>query len=98
MIHSNTPPAQITGRQWWRIPRLAEMVPHADPPARSWLRRALSCRQASATEPSAPGPWTPTTPRPVEANARRRSVAAGTVGHSGDAAARDCAVVEEATA
>jgi type IV secretion system protein VirD4 len=98
MIHSNTPPAQITGRQWWRIPRLAEMVPHADPPARSWVRRAVLCRQASATEPSTPGPWTPTTARAVEANARRRSVAAGTVGHGGGAVARDRAVVEEATA
>ena len=29
MIHSNTPPAQVTGRQWWKIRRLADMVPHA---------------------------------------------------------------------
>ena len=27
MIHSNTPPAQVTGRPWWRIPRLGRHGP-----------------------------------------------------------------------
>ena len=29
MIHSNTPPAQIVGRRWWKDRRLAAMVPGA---------------------------------------------------------------------
>ena len=31
MIHSNTPPAHVQGRPWWKIKRLAAMVP--DPPS-----------------------------------------------------------------
>jgi type IV secretory pathway TraG/TraD family ATPase VirD4 len=59
MIHSNTPPAQITGRQWWRIPRLARMVPHATPP-----RRRLG-RRPKPAQPGGSGPWVPTEPRPA---------------------------------
>ena len=29
MIHSNLPPAHVQGRPWWKIKRLAEMVPNA---------------------------------------------------------------------
>ncbi|MGE0309683.1 MAG: type IV secretory system conjugative DNA transfer family protein, partial [Acidimicrobiia bacterium] len=57
MIHSNTPPTQITGRQWWRDRRLARMVPHA---------RAARQRE----QRTGPGPWvpTPTTPPPAGAD------------------------------
>jgi type IV secretion system protein VirD4 len=47
MIHSNTPPAQISGRQWWKIPRLAAMVPTGTP---------------HPIEPTNRGPWEPYTP------------------------------------
>lgn len=46
MIHSNTPPAHVQGRPWWKIRRLAAMVPA--PPERSAVRGS--------------GPWTPTPP------------------------------------
>ncbi|MEM1333917.1 MAG: hypothetical protein AAGG08_10695, partial [Actinomycetota bacterium] len=47
--HSNTPPAHVQGRPWWKIKRLAAMVP--DPPERDH-------------EPAAGnGPWRPT-PKP----------------------------------
>ena len=50
MIHSNTPPAQVGGRRWWKIPRLTAMVPSAD---------AARRRTAAATHT---GPWQPTLP------------------------------------
>lgn len=56
MIHSNTPPTQVTGRQWWRIPRLAEMVPSATPTHR---RRP----QPRCAVVASPDPWTPTPSR-----------------------------------
>jgi type IV secretion system protein VirD4 len=67
MIHSNTPPVQVTGRQWWRIRRLADMVPHSAP--ESSRRRQ---RRAPAATPPPPGPWTPTPtrllpPKPTDA-------------------------------
>ena len=36
MIHSNTPPAHVQGRPWWKIKRLAAMVP--DPPVHAGSR------------------------------------------------------------
>jgi type IV secretory pathway TraG/TraD family ATPase VirD4 len=51
IIHSNTPPAQVTGRQWWRIPRLAAMVPHAVP------------NRCGGPSPRHRGPWVPTPTR-----------------------------------
>ena len=47
MIHSNTPPAHVRGRPWWKSRRLAAMVP--TPP------------DSSRTTGS--GPWTPTPER-----------------------------------
>jgi len=44
MIHSNTPPAQIHGRQWWKIPYLARMVRGGQRPRPN----------------HGAGPWTPT--------------------------------------
>ncbi|MEM1333868.1 MAG: TraM recognition domain-containing protein, partial [Actinomycetota bacterium] len=44
MIHSNTPPAHVRGRPWWKIRRLAAMVP--SPPSTDVAQRS--------------GPWTPT--------------------------------------
>jgi type IV secretion system protein VirD4 len=51
MIHSNTPPAPLAGRAWWRTRRLAQMVPRAVRPSRR-RRRDKTGR----------GPWTPTPP------------------------------------
>jgi type IV secretion system protein VirD4 len=51
MIHSNTPPAQITGRRWWQDRRLARMVPHA-----------ISASKRPAR--SGRGPWVPTVAKP----------------------------------
>jgi type IV secretion system protein VirD4 len=48
MIHSNSPPAQVTGRRWWLDRRLTEMVPHSKPVRRRRER------------PEHRGPWTPT--------------------------------------
>ena len=50
MIHSNTPPAHVQGRPWWKIRRLAAMVP--EPPER-----------AGASPPTGSGPWRPTPKR-----------------------------------
>ena len=50
MIHSNTPPAHVQGRPWWRIRRLAAMVP--DPPV-----------HAGSEEVAGAGPWRPTPKR-----------------------------------
>ena len=54
MIHSNTPPAQISGRPWWDIRRLARMVPHAPDPS----RRNRPVKNAWD------GPWIPTVDEP----------------------------------
>ena len=50
MIHSNTPPAHVQGRPWWKIKRLAAMVP--DPPS-----------HAGSEQPVGSGPWRPTPKR-----------------------------------
>jgi type IV secretion system protein VirD4 len=47
MIHSNLPPAHVQGRPWWKIRRLAAMVPAAPAPSKA------SCK----------GPWAPTPER-----------------------------------
>ena len=49
MIHSNTPPAQIVGRRWWKDRRLAAMVPGA-----------VAARHRPSND--GPGPWHPTVP------------------------------------
>ena len=54
MIHSNTPPAQISGRPWWDIRRLARMVPHASDPS----KRNRPVKNAWD------GPWIPTVDEP----------------------------------
>lgn len=43
MIHSNTPPAHVQGRPWWKIRRLAAMVPSPPP------QKTEDCK----------GPWAP---------------------------------------
>ncbi len=54
LIHSNLPPAHITGRKWWQDRRLAAMVP---------------TRPTVAAQPTGTGPWAPTPivvrPRPA---------------------------------
>ena len=47
MIHSNTPPAQIVGRRWWKQRRLAAMVPGE-----------VAARHRPTH--NGPGPWHPT--------------------------------------
>ncbi len=47
MIHSNTPPAHVRGRPWWKSRRLAAMVP--TPP--------------DSSQTTGSGPWTPTPER-----------------------------------
>ena len=54
LIHSNIPPAHIQGREWWRIRRLAAMVPPA------------VAERSAAEAVTGTGPWTPTPPRPVQ--------------------------------
>ena len=77
MIHSNTPPAQVTGRQWWKIRRLADMVPHAAGPPPTAAPRTPSQRHRRCRRP-ARGPR----PRPASGptgadRARRRPADAG---------------------
>ena len=50
MIHSNTPPAHVQGRPWWKIKRLAAMVPEAP-------------SHAGSEQPAGSGPWRPTPKR-----------------------------------
>lgn len=72
MIHSNTPPAHVQGRPWWKIRRLAAKVPN--PPRREVAR----CK----------GPWEPTPARSRSNAAEERSpavVPAGSVGTSVEA-------------
>ena len=69
MIHSNTPPAQVTGRRWWKDRRLAAMVPGA-----------VAARHRPTN--NGPGPWHPTTPAedptdPVPASAESTSTPPG---------------------
>ncbi|WP_420451741.1 type IV secretory system conjugative DNA transfer family protein [Ilumatobacter sp.] len=58
MIHSNTPPAHVQGRPWWKIKRLAAMVP--DPPERDEPGPAVGS-----------GPWRPTPKRECRRPATR---------------------------
>jgi len=51
LIHSNIAPAHIQGREWWRIRRLAAMVPPA------------VAERSAAEAVTGTGPWTPTPPR-----------------------------------
>jgi len=65
MIHSNTAPAQVAGRRWWELPRLARMVPHAANPTKRRLRVTNDWS----------GPWIPTRPSaPPSATAPHVSV------------------------
>jgi len=48
LIHSNTPPAHISGRRWWEIKGLRELVPTPEP---------------AMTDHNGRGPWRPTPPR-----------------------------------
>ncbi len=61
MIHSNTPPAHVQGRPWWKVKRLAAMVP--DPPERTDGEQAVGS-----------GPWRPTPKRECRRPAVRPTV------------------------